>query len=339
MGGDAAPHAVIRSFSFCAEELRDVSLQLYGSHASLEPLVSEIRNKAACKDLSLEIVPTNDIVTANMKPAVAVRSHRTSSMGLAVQAVRQKRADAVLSAGNTGAFMALAKVILGTLTGIDRPAIATFLPTSRGRSLVLDLGANAECSSRNLVEFSFMGEALARVCLDIPAPSVGILNIGSEDTKGNRVVQEAAETLKRTGLLGHYAGFVEGTDIAAGTVDVIVTDGFTGNVALKTAEGTAQFIKDQLKTAVSHSLKARIGALMLRHKLQDAFARFDPRIYNGAIFLGFGALVVKSHGGADAFAFAHALKFAVRVARQNLLAHVKTYIDKWSSAEKMVSKI
>jgi glycerol-3-phosphate acyltransferase PlsX len=151
-------------------------------------------------------------------------------------------------------------------------------------------------------------------------------------------VQEAAEILKRTGLLERYAGFVEGTDITAGTVDVVVTDGFTGNIALKTAEGTAQFIKDQLKVAVSRSVKARIGALMLRHTLQNAFARIDPRIYNGAVFLGFSALAVKSHGGADAFAFSHALKFAVRVARQDLLAHVRTYIDKWSSAEEKVLK-
>jgi glycerol-3-phosphate acyltransferase PlsX len=182
-----------------------------------------------------------------------------------------------------------------------------------------------------------MGEALARVCLDIPSPSVGLLNIGSEETKGNRVVQEAAEILKKTGILENYAGFVEGTDITAGTTDVVVTDGFTGNVALKTAEGTAHFIKEQIKMAVNRSIGGRIGALMLRRSLKRAFARIDPRIYNGAIFLGFGALAVKSHGGADSFAFSHALRFVARVAQQDLIAHVKAYIDKRSFAEESAS--
>jgi glycerol-3-phosphate acyltransferase PlsX len=338
MGGDTAPEVVFQGISLCAKELGPISLQLYGVQAAIEPLVEEIKKDTACKDLFIEVILADDVVTSDMKPKVAVRSHRASSMGLAVMAVREKRADAVLSAGNTGAFMAFSKIMLGTLKGIDRPAIATFLPTSKGQSLVLDLGANAECSGRNLVEFSFMGEALTQACLGISAPSIGLLNIGSENTKGNRIVQEAAEILTKTDLLKNYIGFVEGTDIMAGTVDVVVTDGFTGNVALKTIEGSMRFVKEQVGRAVKKSIGTRISAFILYRTLKKAFTRFDPRIYNGAVLLGLNALAVKSHGNVDAFSFAHALKFTVNVARQDLLTHVKTYVDRWASTEEGTSR-
>jgi glycerol-3-phosphate acyltransferase PlsX len=337
MGGDKAPGVIFEGLSLCAEEIGPAVFQLYGDPKALDPLLKETQGKIKNRSISLEIIPAEDAISSDMKPAVALRSHRNSSLGLAVRAVREQKADAILSAGNTGAFMALTKVMLGMLAGIDRPAIATFLPTVKGRSLVLDLGANAECSARNLVEFAFMGEALAQVCLEIPAPSVGLLNIGSEDTKGNHVVQGAANILKKTQLLKNYQGFVEGTDLSVGTVDVIVTDGFTGNVALKTEEGAIHFIKDQIKIAMDHSIGAKIGAFLLYQPLKKVFSRMDPRLYNGAVLLGLSSLAVKSHGGADGFAFAQALKFTVNVARQNLLARVKTYIDKLSSLEGTLS--
>jgi glycerol-3-phosphate acyltransferase PlsX len=337
MGGDKAPGVIFEGILLCAEEIGPATFQLYGDPKALDPLLKEVQGKIKSRAVSFEIVPAEDVIPSDMKPAVALRSHRNSSLGLAVRAVREQKADAILSAGNTGAFMALTKVMLGMLAGIDRPAIATFLPTMRGRSLVLDLGASAECSARNLVEFAFMGEALAQVCLEISAPNVSILNIGSEDTKGNHVVQEAASILKKTQLLKNYQGFVEGSDLSVGTADVIVTDGFTGNVALKTAEGTIDFLKNQINVAMKHSIGAKVGALLLYQPLKKVFSRMDPRIYNGAILLGLSSLAVKSHGGADGFAFAQALKFTINVARQNLLARVKTYIDKLSSLEGILS--
>ncbi|MDR1267155.1 MAG: phosphate acyltransferase PlsX [Holosporales bacterium] len=333
MGGDAAPRVVFEGIALCAHELGKVALQLCGDPACIEPFFQETREKTRAYPVTLEVIPAEDVIPSDMKPAVAVRSHRNSSLGVAVRSVREHQAHAVLSAGNTGALMALSKVMLGMLEGIDRPAIATFLPTMRGQSLVLDLGANAECSARNLVDFCFLGEALAQIVLGVPSPSVGLLNIGSEETKGNHTVQEAADILKHARILKNYAGFLEGTDICAGTADVVVTDGFTGNVVLKTIEGSIHFVKDRIKGAIRPSAGMWLSALLLRRSMKKIFANLDPRIYNGAVLLGLDALAVKSHGGADDFAFAQALKFTVNVARQNLIGRVKGSLDKLSSLE------
>jgi glycerol-3-phosphate acyltransferase PlsX len=228
-------------------------------------------------------------------------------MRLAIDSVRAGEADGVVSAGNTGALMAMAKFVLKTLATIDRPAIASFFPTLRGESVMLDLGANVDCTADNLVQFAVMGDAFARTVLGVSQPTIGILNVGSEDLKGHDEVRAAAAALRAGPLAPQFHGFVEGNDITAGTTDVVVTDGFTGNVALKTAEGTARLYSEFLRGAFRSSLAAKIGYLFARNALGKVRERLDPRRYNGAMFLGLNGVVVKSHGGTDALGFANAI--------------------------------
>jgi len=228
-----------------------------------------------------------------------------------------------VSAGNTGALMAMAKFVLKTLPGIDRPAIASFFPTLRGESVMLDLGANLSCDADNLVQFAVMGNVFARTVLGILKPSIGLLNVGSEEVKGHEAVREAYAILRATNLPGDFRGFVEGDDIARGTVDVIVTDGFTGNVALKTVEGTARLYAEFLKRSFKSSIIARIGYLLARPALNALRVRTDPRRYNGAIFLGLNGVAVKSHGGTDSLGFANAISVAVDMVTQKSLEKIR----------------
>jgi glycerol-3-phosphate acyltransferase PlsX len=246
-----------------------------------------------------------------MKPSVALRAGRASSMRLAINAVQSGEAHGVVSAGNTGALMAMSKFVLKTLATIDRPAIASFFPTLRGESVMMDLGANVECTADNLVQFAVMGDAFARTVLGVHQPTIGILNVGSEELKGHEEVRAAAAILRAGPLAEQFHGFVEGNDITTGTTDVVVTDGFTGNVALKTAEGTARLYSEFLRGAFKSSFTARIGYVFARHALQKVRERTDPRRYNGAMFLGLNGIVVKSHGGTDAFGFANAIGVAI----------------------------
>jgi glycerol-3-phosphate acyltransferase PlsX len=216
-----------------------------------------------------------------------------------------------VSAGNTGAFMAIAKLVMKTLPGIHRPAIAGYFPTLRGESVMLDLGANVECDATNLVEFAIMGNVFARTVLGVLHPTVGLLNVGSEEMKGHEALREASAMLRNTPMPGAFQGFVEGDDIAKGTVDVIVADGFTGNVALKTIEGTAKLYSGFLRETFRSSLLARLGYLLARPALNSLRTRVDPRRYNGAIFLGLNGIAVKSHGGTDAVGFANAIGVAI----------------------------
>jgi glycerol-3-phosphate acyltransferase PlsX len=245
-----------------------------------------------------------------MKPTHALRM-RQSSMRLAIEAVQGGEAAGVVSAGNTGALLAMATVVLRTLPEIARPALAAIAPSARGDLVMLDLGANVQCDARNLVEFAIMGDAFARAVLGLPQPSIGLLNVGSEEQKGDERVREAAEVLRASHIAAGFHGFVEGHDIAAGTVDVIVTDGFTGNVALKTGEGALKLMRDLLRQVFSSSLAAKLGYLMARPSLDRLREWMDPRRYNGAILLGLNGVVVKSHGGTDAQGFAHAVDVAM----------------------------
>lgn len=244
-------------------------------------------------------------------------------MRLAINAVANGEADAVVSAGNTGALMAMARFVMKSLPGIDRPAIATTLPTQRGRTVMLDLGANVDCSADNLAQFAVMGEVFARVVLGVDKPSVGILNIGVEDLKGNEAVKAAAAILQQTHLPIKFYGFVEGDDIGAGTVDVVVTDGFTGNVALKTAEGTAKLFSSALKSALTSSVMSSMGALLAKPALNLLKRKFDPRRHNGAMFLGLNGICVKSHGGTDGMGFAHALQVAAELSTNAINESIK----------------
>ncbi|HYD68846.1 phosphate acyltransferase PlsX [Azospirillum sp.] len=328
MGGDHAPDMVIAGADIARERHPDVQFLLYGDAARVEPLVAK---RAALKSVS-EVIHTDDAVAADAKPSVALRAGRRSSMRLAIDAVAEGRAACVVSAGNTGALMAMAKFVLKTLPGVDRPAMASFFPTLRGESVMLDLGANTECTAENLVQFALMGSIFARTVLGLTEPTVGLLNIGSEDVKGNETVRGAATRLKEMPFPGRFYGFVEGNDIATGTTDVIVTDGFTGNVALKTAEGTAKLYTEFLRRTFQSSLTAKIGYLLARPAFQKLKARTDPRRYNGAMFLGLRGVCVKSHGGTDALGFANAIGVAANLATNGFNEKIKEEMQRLASA-------
>ncbi|MDR1236472.1 MAG: phosphate acyltransferase PlsX [Holosporaceae bacterium] len=319
MGGDRAPQAVFGGLAkLNAPEFHFIifgNAEILEKHAGLLP-----------SRVSYEIRHTENSVTAEMSVTASLRTGKDSSMGLAIQAVQTREAGAVVSSGNTGLYMALSKIILKTVEGIDRPAIASIIPGKRGKSVCLDLGANAECDVKNLVDFAIMGEALARSVFNKEDIKLALLNIGTEDAKGSRLVKKTAEILKK--LFENYVGFVEGTDFGKGDVDVIVTDGFTGNVALKTIEGTAGYIVSELKDSLSESLLSRIGAALAMSSLGSLKKKLDPRLYNGAIFLGLNGVAVKSHGNSDEVGFANALKFTCDILKNNIFDRIREQSEK-----------
>ena len=258
----------------------------------------------------------------DIKPTAALRV-RGSSMRVAIDAVAGGEASGVVTAGNTGALLALAKIVIKTLPGIDRPAMAAIGPSARGDVVLLDLGANMQCDARNLVEFAVMGDVFARTVLGLTAPSIGLLNVGSEELKGDDTLRLAAETLRASHVAPQFVGFVEGHDIAAGTTDVVVTDGFTGNVALKTGEGALKLIGDLLRQVFRSSLTAKVAYLLLRPSLDRLREWLDPRRYNGAVMLGLNGVVVKSHGGTDAEGFAHAVDVAMDMVVHRFNDHIR----------------
>jgi glycerol-3-phosphate acyltransferase PlsX len=306
MGGDHAPESVIDGLELAAIRHPDARFLLVGDESRVGPLLS--RRKRAAAACTLRHAP--DVIGADLKPTAALRL-RNASMRVAIDAVTAGEAAGVVSAGNTGALLALAKIVLKTLPGIDRPAMAAIGPSARGDMVMLDLGANVLCDTRNLVEFAVMGDVFARTVLGLTAPTIGLLNVGSEEQKGDDRVREAAEVLRQSPIAGQFHGFVEGHDIAAGTTDIIVTDGFTGNVALKTGEGALRLIFDLLRQVFTASLAGKLAYLLVRPGLVRLREWLDPRRYNGAVMLGLNGVVVKSHGAADAEAFAHAVDVAV----------------------------
>lgn len=307
MGGEHAPAVVIRGLDIAHKRHPDASFLLFGDEKRIQPL---LQRRSAILD-RCEIRHTDVAVSDHDKPSVALRSARQSSMRLAIDAVAQGDAAGVISAGNTGALMAMAKIVLKTLPGIDRPAIASLVPTKRGESVMLDLGANIQCDANNLFQFALLGEVFARTVLGLKRPRVGLLNVGEEDMKGHEVLRDASALLRAPGLPILFEGFIEGDDVWEGTVDVAVTDGFTGNVALKTAEGLARLYSGLLRAAFQSSLASKLGYLLARPALNKVRQRLDPRRYNGAMFLGLNGIAVKSHGGTDAFGFANAVGVAI----------------------------
>lgn len=319
MGGDHGPATVIGGAEIASIRHPDVRFLIFGDEAAMRPVLDKYPRVAAVS----EIVHTPVSISMNDKPSQALRRGRkTSSMWLAIDAVKTGRAQAALSAGNTGALMAMAKVILKTMPNVERPALAALWPTARGESVVLDLGATIGPDAFQLVQFAVMGEAFARIIFSVERPTVGLLNIGEEEVKGTEQVKEAAQMLRDAGLPLHFHGFVEGDDISKGTVDVVVTDGYTGNIALKTAEGTARLIVEFLGSALRSSLMSRIGYLFAQGAFRALAKKLDPRASNGAVFLGLNGIVVKSHGGTDAEGFAYAIDVAVDVAAADLLQKV-----------------
>ncbi len=306
MGGDAGPAMTIAGAALALERYPKLSFLIFGDEAKVRPLLDRYPLLAAASELR----HTPDSISADMKPSIALRQGRKSSMRLAINAVAQGEAKSVVSAGNTGALMAMAKFALKTMPGIDRPAIATVFPTQKGECVVLDLGANLECDAENLVQFALMGAIFCSAVLGVTHPSVGLLNIGVEEMKGHDEVRTAAAILRERPVPGSFYGYVEGNDIMKGTVDVVVTDGFSGNIALKTAEGTARLIIEMLRQSFQSSLMGKIGYLFARKALMRMKLRADPRRYNGAMFLGLQGVCVKSHGGTDPEGFANAIGVA-----------------------------
>lgn len=319
MGGDNAPAMVVRGANIARERHPEAHFILVGREAEI---VKHLKRHKKLADV-VTIEHTDEVVAAKERPSIALRQGRNSSMRLAINAVKEGRADGIVSAGNTGALMAMAKFVLRTLPGIDRPAIASFFPTLRGETIMLDLGANLQCDAKNLVDFSIMGSAFARTVLGIPEPSFGLLNVGIEEQKGHEDLQQARDLLVAEPISGRFHGFVEGDDITKGTVDVVVTDGFTGNIALKTAEGTAKLVSEYLKRAFRSSPLAGLGYLLARPAMQKLRKRIDPRRYNGAVFLGLNSIAVKSHGGTDALGFAHAIGAAVDMVKHGLIDKIR----------------
>jgi phosphate acyltransferase len=319
MGGDNAPGVVVDGVRIAHTRMPHVHFLLFGDENRLNPLLDGLPElRAVCQTRH-----TEHAVSGDDKPSQVLRNGRQSSMWLAVDAVARGDAAGVVSAGNTGALMAVSKFVLRMLPDIDRPAIAGFFPTLRGETVMLDLGANVVCDANNLVQFAVMGEVFARTLLGIEEPTVGLLNVGSEELKGNDAVRAAAAILRDGNLPIRFHGFVEGDDIAAGTVDVVVTDGFTGNIALKSAEGIAKLYTRFLRDAFSSSLVARIGYLLAKPALLKVKMRTDPRRYNGAMMLGLNGITVKSHGGTDAVGFANAIGVAVELVTHGFNDRIK----------------
>lgn len=322
---------VVGGANIARQRFPDVRFLFFGRSGEVAPLLDRMKSLKAVSTL----IDAEDVVRGDERPSVALRSGRKSSMRLAINAVAEGAAAGVVSAGNTGALMAMAKFALKTIPGVDRPAIASYFPTMSGETVMLDLGANVQCDARNLVEFAVMGSAFARCVLGVVEPRYGLLNVGSEEIKGHEELQEASARLRNVSLPGTFVGFVEGDDITKGTVDVIVTDGFTGNVALKTAEGTAKLIAELIRRTFRSSLLARLGYLLARPAFFKLRKRIDPRRYNGAVFVGLNGVAVKSHGGTDALGFANAIGVAVDMARNGM---IKILRDDFAALEASASK-
>jgi glycerol-3-phosphate acyltransferase PlsX len=319
MGGDAGPDMVLPGAELASVRHPDLRFILFGDGPRLEAILTRYpRLKGRSEVRHCEIA-----VAMDDKPSQALRRGRgKSSMWLAIDSVRTGEAQGVVSAGNTGALMAMARFVLKTIPGIERPAIAAIWPTLRGESVVLDVGATIGADARQLVEFALMGEAMARSLMSLDRPTVGLLNIGVEEVKGLEEVKEAGRLLRDLGLPLEYKGFIEGDDIGKGTVDVVVTEGFTGNIALKTAEGTAKQLSTYLKLALTRTLLSKLGALLATGAFATLRERMDPRKHNGGVFLGLNGIVVKSHGGTDALGFATAVDVAIEMIRNGLVAKI-----------------
>lgn len=324
MGGDHAPTMVIDGIAKARVMFPDAYFLVFGPKRKLRLHMEPFPDLANC----CEIHHTDTVVKSEDKPSQALRRGRESSMGLAIQAVRDGSADVAISAGNTGALMALSIFLLRTMSGIDRPALISPLPTIRGESVMLDLGANVECDSGNLVQFAIMGAAYARSVLGLTTPTVGLLNVGVEELKGKDSIRQAAEVLKASKHLPlDFRGFVEGNGVSAGDVDVVVTDGFTGNVALKMIEGTAMLMGELLGRAFRSSWMTKLGYVMARPGLNSLRDHMDPNNHNGGVLLGLNGLVVKSHGSANAAGFASAIGTAIDMAENDITKQISENLN------------
>ena len=325
MGGDHGASVVIPGAQVALTRHPDSEFLLFGDRAIIDPLLeAHPRLKSASR-----LVHTDVAVRMDDKPSQALRAGRAkSSMWLAIDAVKKGEADVAVSSGNTGALMAMAKINLRTMAGIERPAIAALWPTLRGESIVLDMGASIGADAQHLIDMAVMGSAMARIVFDLERPKVGLLNIGVEEVKGLEPIRDAGRILRELVVPEfEYIGFVEGSDIGPGVADVVVTEGFSGNIALKTAEGTAKQIGQMLKGAMTRTWRARLGYLLARNAFNALRDKMDPRKLNGGVFLGMNGIVIKSHGGTDADGFAAAIDLGYDMVRYDLLAKISETLD------------
>jgi glycerol-3-phosphate acyltransferase PlsX len=325
MGGDAGPAVMIAGASRALRKDSALEFTFYGDERQVEAQIAGHKNLSGRS----HVVHSPESIAASEKPSQAIRRARTTSMGMAINAVKEQVADAALSAGNTGALMAMSKLALRTMPGIDRPALAALLPTLGETDVVmLDLGANTECDAQNLVQFAVMGAAYSRTVLGIERPRVKLLNIGTEELKGTDDLKDAAALLRDADYLAfRFDGFTEGDQLSRGNVDVVVTDGFSGNIALKTAEGTARFVTDLLRRAFKSSLRSKAGFALSRPALNLLKVHLDPNNHNGAVFLGLNGLVVKSHGSANPKGVANAIRVAASMVRNDITRKIGDDLD------------
>ena len=304
MGGDYGPSSIIKGAFLASKKMSKIKFIFFGKKEKITPLLE--KNKIL--DIS-EIVNTEQTISNNTKPTDALRKYRKSSMFRAIDSVKSRTSDAVVSSGNTGALMVISTVLMKTIKGINRPAIATTFPTKKSETVMLDLGANLECDVKNILDFAIMGKIFSKTVLGIEMPKIGLLNVGSEILKGNQIVQTSAKRLAKEKNI-NFHGFVEGNDISKGIVDVVVTDGFTGNIALKTAEGTSELYTNFLKDSFKDNLYSKFAYIISLPVLKSLWDRVNPSKYNGAMLLGLNGIVVKSHGRSDEVGFANAISVA-----------------------------
>ena len=322
MGGDNSPNKIINGVLHHHKSNKNVFYKIFGDQNKINNLILNKINEEF-----YEIIHTTDVVKSTDSPLEGAKRGKNTSMWLAIDSVKKKEADIVVSAGNTGALLVVSKLNLKMIENIDKPALSALWPNKKGMSVVLDLGANIECSSKNLLDFSIMGASLYTSLYPNEKPNVGLLNIGSEELKGNETIKETYQTLNdKKSENYNFSGYIEGNHLMDGDVNVIVSDGFTGNVALKTAEGTANFITSELKKAMTGSFIGKISSLLNISNLNKFKKRLDPRLYNGAIFLGLDHPVVKSHGGTDYIGFSNSLDVCHRIVKGNLIEKIKQNI-------------
>lgn len=330
MGGDRAPQIVIEGADLMAASNQDIYFLLFGDATKINPILQNSRYLKG----RYTIHHTEEAISADEKPSIALRRGTKSSMRLAINSVKDKEADVIISAGNTGALMAMSKIVLRPLPSIDRPAIVTSIPNKKKKATVmLDMGANIECAANVLFQFSVMGHAFARSVLKIENPKIGILNVGSEDEKGHEELRNTASMLKNSHLSNDFYGYVEGDDITKGTVDIVVTDGFTGNITLKSIEGTVKLMSSVIKEAFSNSIFSKLGYLLAMTSIGKATKSMDPRMHNGAMLVGLNGVVVKSHGSTDRIGFANAIKVAISLVQNKINEQI---IQELKSAEESI---
>ena len=323
MGGDGSPKKIIDGINYHSQNAKNVKYLIFGNKEIIDNYIPSTLNKSC-----FNIIDTKNKVEGKDTPLEAAKRGKDTSMWLSIESVKQKKADIVISAGNTGALLVISKLNLKMIDNIDKPALSALWPNKIGMSVVLDLGANIECNEKNLIDFSIMGASIFKSLYPNEKAKVALLNIGSEEIKGNDILKNTYQKMSKINNSDFdFKGFIEGNDLMNGEVNVIVSDGFTGNVALKTAEGTANFITNELKNVFKNNLLGRLSGIVNYFNLKKFKKRLDPRLYNGAIFIGLDSPVVKSHGGTDYVGFANSLSVCEKIVKNNLIDKIKNSIN------------